>query len=45
MGLTQIFWGEFAGFVAIRARYAVYSDCKFVPDCSAIGVPALANIG
>jgi hypothetical protein len=44
MGVTQIFWGEFADTEAIRARYAVCGRwCKFVPDCSTIGVPALAN--
>jgi hypothetical protein len=44
MGVTQIFWGEFADTEAIRARYVVCGRwCKFVPDCSTISVPALAN--
>jgi len=44
MGVTQIFWGEFADTEVIRARYVVCGRwCKFVPDCSTISVPALAN--
>ena len=44
MGVTQIFWGEFADTEAIRARYAVCGRwCKFVPDCSAISISVFAD--
>ena len=45
MGVTQIFWGEFADTEAIRAVCGLLRWCKLVPDCCNAGEQILDLIG